>query len=161
MVEHQLHGLRALRRIANRAILEASRLSSPNVEAEHVLLALASEASGATTRTMVDEGLSYQAIDDALRREHEQSLRAAGIEPVDESRLVSTRRRGRPGWGASAKEAFTRASHGAGRGRSRHRIQEFDLLLGVLQANLGTVPRALQIAGFDRAQLLSRLQAAR
>jgi hypothetical protein len=32
------------------------------------------------------------------------------------------------------------------------------VLLGILQADVGTVPRALALAGFDRAALIARVR---
>jgi D-alanyl-D-alanine carboxypeptidase len=39
-------------------------------------------------------------------------------------------------------------------GHRRPRIKSTELLLGILQAELGTVPRTLAIAGVDRAALI-------
>ena len=37
-------------------------------------------------------------------------------------------------------------------------MEELDLLVAVLQAELGTVPRALSLAGIDRLQLITGVQ---
>ena len=46
------------------------------------------------------------------------------------------------------------------RGRAeRERLAVADTLLGILRADLGTVPRALAYAGVDRQALIARLEA--
>jgi hypothetical protein len=60
-------------------------------------------------------------------------------------------------FGTSAKAALRRALHAAHDGRRRRgRLDSVDLLIGILGAELGTVPRALAIAGIDRAALIAR-----
>jgi D-alanyl-D-alanine carboxypeptidase len=82
------------------------------------------------------------------------------VEPVPEERLESTPRRRRPGWGASAKQALQRASQ-LGKQLKHRKMEELDLLLGILSAELGTVPRALTIAGIDRPQLIKAVEISR
>lgn len=144
----------SLRPVLERAIEEARRRGSATVEAEHLLLAVAADGALAATAVLAEAGLGYEAIEAALREERGRSLAAAGIGPVDEERLVATPRRSRPGWGASAKAALKNAELGIGRTRGAER----NLLIGVLQAELGTVPRALAIAGVDRDTLITRLR---
>jgi hypothetical protein len=45
---------------------------------------------------------------------------------------------------------------GARHERHRAHLRSADLLAGILDAELGTVPRALAIAGIDRAAIASR-----
>jgi len=52
--------------------------------------------------------------------------------------------------------AMRRALIGSRHDRRRARLRGTDLLAGILEAEFGTVPRALAIAGIDRAELLSR-----
>ena len=138
------------------AIDEAIRRGAPSVEAEHLLLSIAA-GDEVAARTLAEFGLDQAGIDAALRSEREHALRAAGIEPVAEERLHSTRR-SRPGWGASIREALRRAPYRARNRRDRERLAVADTLIGVLRADLGTVPRALAYAGVDRAALISRLE---
>jgi D-alanyl-D-alanine carboxypeptidase len=80
----------------------------------------------------------------------------AGVEPVTNDQASASRHTRTPQWGASAKAALARGHHIAmesGRGRET----TTDLLLGVLQAELGTVPRALAIAGTDRTELIAHI----
>ncbi|SEG30304.1 Clp amino terminal domain-containing protein, pathogenicity island component [Thermomonospora echinospora] len=144
----------SLRPVLERAIEEARGRGSATVEAEHLLLALAADGPPAVTVVLAEAGLDYEATEAALREEHVQSLAVAGIGPVDEERLVASPRQSRPGWGASAKAALKNAELGIGRTRGAER----NLLIGLLQAELGTVPRALAIAGVDRDALITRLR---
>ena len=157
MAESNMSNLRTLIALANE---EARQLHASNVEAEHLLLALSSRPSSRAGSALAQQGLTYDAIQAALLQEQHSSLRAAGVEPVPEERLVSTQRRRRPGWGASAKESLRRASQ-LGAKFKRRKMEELDLLLGVLSAELGTVPRALSIAGIDRTQLMKSVERAR
>ncbi len=149
-----------LRSLIAQATQEARALHSANVEAEHLLLALSARPGSQAGSALAGQGLTYESIQAALVQEQHSSLRAAGIEPIAEERLVSTPRRRRPGWGASAKESLQRASL-IGRKFKRRKMEELDLLLGVLSAELGTVPRALAIAGVDRAQLIRAVDSSR
>ena len=149
-----------LRSLIAEATDEARRLHSTNVEAEHLLLALSARSGGQAGSALAQQGLTYESIQAALIDEQHSSLRAAGIEPVAEERLVCTPRRRRPGWGASAKESLQRASR-IGKQFKRRKMEELDLLLGILHAELGTVPRALAIAGVDRSQLIRAVDSSR
>ncbi|MDO8731181.1 MAG: Clp protease N-terminal domain-containing protein [Actinomycetota bacterium] len=149
-----------LRSLIDIATNEASKSRSTNVEAEHLLLALSSRPSSAAGNALAQQGLSYDTLQEALEAEQHSSLRSAGVEPIAEQRLLSTRRRRRPGWGASAKESLRRGSL-IGRKFKHRKMEESDLLLGILHAELGTVPRALTIAGIDRAQLIRSLESSR
>ncbi|WP_394552735.1 Clp protease N-terminal domain-containing protein [Agromyces sp. MMS24-JH15] len=143
------------RRVIARAIDEASDRGALAVEAEHLLLALA-EDDGAAASVLAEFGLDARRIDELLHDERRAALAAVGFVGADDDRLVATARRSRPGWGASAKEAIVR---GAKLGhRDRQRIRESDLLLGILLAELGTVPRALHLGDVDREAVIGRLQ---
>ncbi len=148
-----------LKRVVMRSIDEAVRRGAPSVEAEHLMLAIAVEDEVAG-RTLADFGLDVAGIDAALDAERVRALRAAGIEPVAEHRLRATRR-SRPRWGNSFREAMRRADYRARRDRpraDRERLAVADTLIGILRADLGTVPRALDYAGIDRAALISELR---
>ncbi|HEY0260928.1 MAG TPA: Clp protease N-terminal domain-containing protein [Lacisediminihabitans sp.] len=147
-----------LRAFVLTAIDEAARRGAGTVQAEHVLLAVAADKIGAASKVLVDAGLDYEAIVAALREERARSLATAGITPVDASLLESTpRRSARPTWGASVRDAMDRGRRSSARNR-RRRSPDIDLLIGILGADVGTVPRALAIAGIDRHALIDRLQ---
>ena len=155
----------SLRPVVARALLEAKSRGSATVEAEHLLLALASDRRSSAAVILEGDGLDHSAIERALRNERARSLAVVGVTLATEQRLDSTPRDARPGLGASAREAFVhiRRTGGSGRGQRaatdqrRHRLDELDLLVGILSAELGTVPRALLIAGIDRLALLARV----
>jgi ATP-dependent Clp protease ATP-binding subunit ClpA len=141
------------------SIDEAARRGAAKVEAEHLLLSIAGSGDVAAG-ALADAGLDYAGVEAALRGERGHALRAAGIEPVAEERLQATGN-SRPAWGASIREALKRGNFKARRDRSRaerERLAVADALIGVLRADLGTVPRALAYAGIDRAALISRLE---
>ncbi|WP_308465573.1 Clp protease N-terminal domain-containing protein [Rathayibacter soli] len=184
-VEAQL--FRRLHPVFIRAVDEATRRGSATVEAEHLLLAVTLEGRGAVSEALGESGLNYDMLDAALRDERARSLAVAGVTAPDVTLLTATPRRNRPGWGASAREALRRghagaqrnatghgavghrasgrgaagqatAGHGIGGHDRRRRMAEVDILVGILRAELGTVPRALAFAGVDRDALIDRLQ---
>jgi ATP-dependent Clp protease ATP-binding subunit ClpA len=148
---------RGLRAVVVRAIDEAARRGSGTVEAEHLLLAVAADQRSVAATALAASGLGYDAIDAALREERRSSLITAGVTPVDAARLQSTPRQARPTWGASVREALRRG-HAYSSRHHRRRMVEVDTVIGILRADLGTVPRALAIAGVDRGALVERLQ---
>jgi D-alanyl-D-alanine carboxypeptidase len=135
---------------------EASELDSPTLEAEHLLLAVARRPATTAYRILVEAGLEYENIREALELEFERSLAAVGV-ALDERDLTSTAGKARvPRWGTSAKLALERSAKIAGARRDRH-ITPSHILLGILRAPTGTVPRALDGAGIDRAEFSRRV----
>lgn len=124
-----------LHAIGQRAVAEAVRRGANTVEAEHVLLVLA--ADGAVP------GLTHARLDAALDAERARSLAFAGVADAHPS---STRRESKPGWGASIRDLLRAAEKPTERTAAALKRQ---LVIGILDAHLGTVPRALAIAGFD------------
>ena len=147
-----------MRELMTTAIDEAARYGSGVVEAEHILLALLADPASAAARTAAEVGLDHDGFVNALRAERVHSLKAAGITAVDASLLQSTPSRSsqRPTWGASIRTLMDDLRR-ANRGNQRRRLNELDALAVVLRLELGTVPRALDLAGIDRAALVTRL----
>ena len=115
------------------------------VEAEHLLIALAE---------LGEPELAEIDVPGMLDREFEQALGAAGVDvPVPPAR-PSWRS---PGVGASAKRALERGVKLSAE-RGDRKIGRGHVLLGVLAAEEGTVPRALAIAGVDRGSLAKRVR---
>jgi Clp amino terminal domain, pathogenicity island component len=93
-----------------------------------------------------------------MDREFEDSLRAAGVsrgafdlpqatsDPKPSVRV-----------GASAKLALERGVAAAARKKD---LRPTHLLLGILEARVGTLPRALALAGIDQADLTVRIRQA-
>jgi ATP-dependent Clp protease ATP-binding subunit ClpA len=143
-----VHGARA----------EAKLDGSAAIEAEHVLLALASLPGSATARLLRDAGLTRDAIRAALDREWEQSLAVAGIALEAGTLPTATPDPSRsPQMGESTKLLLKRAMDNAAQSGGG-RIGAANMLVGILDAKLGRVSRALDLAGIDRAAL--RTQAA-
>ena len=128
------------RTVVKAAEAQARDLGSRTIEAEHLLLALA--AGGAIP------GLDRLDVLDALDAERTRSLLAAGVSGDVDLPPTAVR----PRMAASAKLALERSLRAAV-ARSDRSIRAGHLLLGVLAAEAGTVPRALEIAGIDRDAL--------
>jgi ATP-dependent Clp protease ATP-binding subunit ClpA len=133
----------------------ASRDGSATIEAQHLLLAIAAQQGTTAHQVLTSVGLDQQAIREALDLEFEHSLRAAGVSlaafdlPQPSSDPERSAR-----VGASAKLALERGVAAAARKKD---LQPAHLLLGVLEARVGTVPRALALAGIDQADLTARV----
>jgi ATP-dependent Clp protease ATP-binding subunit ClpA len=137
----------------------ASELESPTLEAEHLLLALARQPATTAHDLLVEAGLDYDQLRAALDAEFEGTLAAVGITLSDFDLSATASRTRIPRWGASAKLVLERSVKIAD-GRRDRRITPGHILLGILRAVAGTVPRALDRAGVDRAELSSRVAAA-
>jgi ATP-dependent Clp protease ATP-binding subunit ClpA len=140
------------RQVVKAAETLASGLGSPTIEAEHLLLALAD-----CQPVLADAGLDHDGVLAALAEERERSLLAVGISAADFDLPPAPLTR--PRMAASSKVALERAVRAAA-SRSDKRIAGGHILLGVLAAEAGTVPRALAIAGIDRQELRDRAGAA-
>jgi len=143
---------RDARQVVKAAETLASGLGSPTVEAEHLLLALADSVP-----VLADYGLDHDGVLAALDEERERSLHAVGISARDFD--LPPQPLTRPRFAASSKLALERAVRAAA-ARSDRRIAGGHILVGVLAADAGTVPRALAIAGIDRQELRDRAAAA-
>jgi ATP-dependent Clp protease ATP-binding subunit ClpA len=142
--------------VAGRFEVEAKRDRAEFIEAEHMLLALAADRDGDAAKVLKESGLDHGKLASALQEEHRRTLAFAGMSAPSNELVEATALESSLTFGTSAKTALRRALM-ASRGdhRRRPRLRGTDLLVGILQAELGTVPRALAIAGVDRAALLS------
>ncbi|HEV7812474.1 MAG TPA: Clp protease N-terminal domain-containing protein [Leifsonia sp.] len=150
--DHRLS--RSLRAIVIRSVAEAQERGASQVEAEHLLLALSLEKGSPAAAALDSSGLDHAGIEAALRAERDASLRVAGVEPIAEERLRAAPRVARARWGTSARDVLVRAHKSAAATR-RSRTAETDLLDAILGLELGTVPRALDLAGVDRTAILA------
>ena len=138
---------------------EARALGSATVEAEHLLLALAADADSTVGRLLTAHGLDHDGLDAGLERETERSLAAVGVtlsdfRPADPRRSAPRRS---PKLAASFKRALERAV-GLASARGDRVITPAHLLVGILHADIGTVPRALAATHVDRVSLLARAE---
>jgi ATP-dependent Clp protease ATP-binding subunit ClpA len=139
---------------------EVRRLGEPTVEAEHLLLILARRTDGDAGRVLAGSGLTQDGLRHALDAARRRSLDTAGVGDV----MVALAEQppplvGEPRWGTSAKRALQRAARSA-QARGDRRLRPTHLLLGVLRAHEGTVPRAVAEAGVDREALVARAEEA-
>jgi ATP-dependent Clp protease ATP-binding subunit ClpA len=141
-----------LRTILEEAGREAQRDGSATTEAQHLLLAMASQTD--TSELLQSVGLDHRALRAALGLEFDQALSAAGVS-LEASELQRTQSPSHrpPDLGTSIHHALER-----GLGATREAPRAAHLLLGILQAEVGTVPRALALAGLDRAALVARVR---
>jgi ATP-dependent Clp protease ATP-binding subunit ClpA len=140
--------------IVDRAGREAREDGSTTTEAQHLLLAIAAEPEPTMHEVLTSAGLDLRAIREALDREFERSLSAAGISLAAFDLPLATPGSDRPRLGASAKLALERGFSSVAR---RSDLRPAHLLLGILQAQVGTVPRALDLARVDRSDLRGRV----
>jgi ATP-dependent Clp protease ATP-binding subunit ClpA len=132
------------REIATAAQAEAAHAGARRVEAEHLLLALAGRGVA---------GLDHETVAAALEDEERRSLASVGVSVEDfdvPAPVVATVTKMR--FGTSAKRALELSLRVALE-RGDRRIDSGHVLLALLRAEAGTVPRALAIAGIDRREL--------
>ena len=140
---------RDARTVVKAAETHARGLGSPTIEAEHLLLALASHTP--PVAPLEDAGLDHDAVLAALDAARDRSLTAVGIAAGDFDLPPAPVTR-HPRFAASAKTALARAVK-ASAARHDRRIAAGHVLLGVLAAEAGAVPRALAAAEVDRDAL--------
>jgi ATP-dependent Clp protease ATP-binding subunit ClpA len=135
---------------------EARAARSPVVEAQHLLLAMSARPDTDAGHVLAAAGLTHDVLARALDHEFESSLASAGVTVVvDDLGRPSPEPSRRLRLSASFKAAMQRSVTAA---RGSRQIRPAHLLLGVLGAQAGTVPRALQLAGVDLADLAFRTQ---
>ena len=134
---------KAARDAVGEAERQAREMGTLAIAAEHLLLAVSDRV-----------GIDPEGLASALADERRDSLAAVGvaIDPPERRPAVA----GRTRFDASAKLALSRAVKLAAARRDR-RIGAEHIALGVLEAGVGTVPRALEHAGLDRAALSARI----
>ncbi|MGP3911979.1 Clp protease N-terminal domain-containing protein [Nonomuraea sp. 10N515B] len=123
------------------------------IEAHHLLLAIAAHEGTAAHRVLLAAGLGRQAIREALDREFEHSLSTVGVSLASYDLPKPSRDPKLPKIGASARLALERGFAAA---TGKKDLRPAHLLLGILDTEIGTVPRALTLAGADRAGLMAR-----
>ncbi|MEV4184381.1 Clp protease N-terminal domain-containing protein [Streptosporangium canum] len=132
---------------------EAREDGSAATEAHHLLLALAAHEGTAAYHVLTTVGFGRQAIREALDREFEHSLDAVGVSLTAFDLPKPSPAPEPPKMGASARLALER---GFAASTGKKDLRPAHLLLGVLGAEIGAVPRALALAGVDRVDLMAR-----
>lgn len=137
-----------------RAMREAQEDGSATTDAHHLLLSLAADQGSTAQQILASTGLDHAAVRAALDREFEHSLSMIGVSPATYDLPRPSRASQQPKLGASARLALER---GFALARKKD-LRSAHLLLGILQAQIGTVPRALALAGIDQAELADRVR---
>lgn len=146
------------RAIVRQAEKEAEETGSPVIEAEHLLLAMTGEHGSEARDVLASTGLDRDGLRAALEGEFRQSLAAAGVTlPAAGLPRASRDPEHRVHLAASGKLVLERALKAA---VGQRQIRPGHLLLGVLGAQAGTVPRALALAGVDQGALATRTKQA-
>jgi ATP-dependent Clp protease ATP-binding subunit ClpA len=140
-----------LNQILAEAAGEAHAEGSATIEAHHLLLAIARDGSP----TLAAAGLDHAAVRAALDGEFARSLAAAGVRIDGGLPPATPLPAGSPQLGATAKAALERGFTAAQR---KSDCRPGHVLLGVLLTAVGTVPRALELAGADRAALAEEVR---
>ncbi len=143
------------RQVVERAEREARFSGSPSIEAEHLLLALAC-GSGPVAHTLQGCGLDFDRTRAAIDDHFERTLAAIGIDAGGFA-LPPAPPSANPRFGASSKLALERALRAAAERKDR-RLRSEHVLLGVLRAEAGTVPRVLAAEGVERDAIIARLE---
>ena len=134
---------------------EARKDGARFIEAEHVLLALAASNTDAG-KVLIESGFDRDHLAAALAEERRQSLAFAGVGALVPMLTAATETDRPVTFGTTAKAALARAFKASYRERSRReRLDSIDFLVGILSADLGTVPRAFALAGVDRSALIA------
>jgi ATP-dependent Clp protease ATP-binding subunit ClpA len=143
---------RDARLVVKSAETHSRGLGSPTIEAEHLLLALASHEP--SLPSLAEVGLNHDAVLEALDAVRERSLMAVGI-AIGDFDVPPAPVAQRPRMAAPAKRALELSLREA-LALGHRRIDTSHVLLALLRAQAGTVPRALAEAGVDRDDLRAR-----
>ena len=140
---------------------QAASLASPTLEAEHLLLALTSPAAGPAAAVLSEAGLDREGLLQALDAEFAGTLEEIGVDAealLAHAQPSTAPARRTPRFGQSAKLALGRSVRAAEE-RGERRLLPAHILLGLLWAEAGTVPRALRRAAVDPTELAGRMSA--
>lgn len=142
----------SVRWVLTRARDEAAELGAADVEAEHVLLALTLADDALVKLVLARAHVEHDALRQAMQAQDEAALACVGVSREAFGMPPSQPLRRTPGWATSTKQAIMRARKIA-KAHDRGRMSPGDLMLGVLRAQAGSVPRALAFAGVDPVAL--------
>jgi ATP-dependent Clp protease ATP-binding subunit ClpA len=144
---------RTARVVVEQAYHEARSTGSAGIEAEHLLLALTDCPEVAPAL-----GFDHATLADALDVEFAAALDVVGVSAGTFGPPPTATVSGKLTVGTSAKLGLERAVRLAA-ARGDKRLLPAHVALGVLRAEHGTVPRALQLAGVDRTAVADRVAA--
>jgi ATP-dependent Clp protease ATP-binding subunit ClpA len=142
--------------VARHFEVEAKRDGAKFIEAEHMLLGLVADPDSDAAKLLRKSGIDHGRLASALQEERRRTLAFAGMSAPNKELVEATELDSSLTFGTSAKAAIRRGLIASRHDRPRRpRLRSTDLLVGILQAELGTVARALAIAGVDRTALIS------
>jgi len=134
----------------------AERLAQQSGEslpgAEHLLLSALALPDGTARRAFERLGVDPDGLPSAIASQHEQALRAVGIEVKSELHAPAPERRGVYLSSPSAQTTFKRAVELSGKPKPR-RLRGAHVVLAVTEMEHGTVARALDRLGVAREDL--------
>jgi ATP-dependent Clp protease ATP-binding subunit ClpA len=145
---------RYLHAVLVRAEHEAREDGSRTIEAQHMFLAVAAEPEPVVSELLASAGLDRAAVQAAVEQEFVHSLSVVGVSSSTYDLPKPSRMPTHPGLGTSAKLALER---GLGAALRKKELRPAHVLLGILSAQAGPVPRALDLAGVDREALRDRV----
>ncbi|SEL52626.1 Clp protease N-terminal domain-containing protein [Rhodococcus maanshanensis] len=155
-ITRALRDMRTMKQLFAETEAEADRLGDQNPGAEHLLLAALSLPDGSAQRVFDREGVSRDALRDAIARVHEDALTAAGLSETGRSgALPGALERPRTGplrLTEPAQAAFRRATALAK--SERRPIAGADVVVGVAELEHGTAARTLELLGISRPRLI-------
>lgn len=143
-----------LHAVIMRAEVEARTDGSSTVEAAHLFLAVAGHPEATVHTVLAEFGLDLDSVRAALDREFVRSLDAVGVASSAYQLPPPSRLTAHPKMGTSGKLVLERAFTSA----RKKDLRPAHLLLGILAAEVGAVPRALALWGVDREELAARVR---
>ena len=144
-----------LHAIIMRAHQEARDDGAEAIEVQHLLLAVAGEPEPTVRELLASAGLDLDTVRGALDREFVASLNAVGVASDAYDLPRPSRLPSRPKMGTTGKLALERGVHHMARKKD---LRPAHVLLGILSAQAGVVPRALAMAGVDQEALADRVR---
>lgn len=148
---------RSFKPVIERAIEVARVDHALDVQPEHLLQAVANDRSCDAAIALREQGLTAEALADALHREREAALSFAGIGMPPTDMLRAVPRLGRPGWGSAVREVIVNSKHAMTSPTGKRRSAEMALTISLLSQRRGRVARALELAGVDRTLVVARM----
>lgn len=143
-----------LHAVIMRAEVEARTDGSSTIEAAHMFLAVAGHPEPTVHSALNEFGLDLDSVRAALDREFVRSLDAVGVASSAHQLPPPTRLTTHPKMGTTGKLVLERAFTSA----RKKDLRPAHVLLGILAADVGAVPRALAMWGVDRERLAARVR---
>jgi ATP-dependent Clp protease ATP-binding subunit ClpA len=135
----------------------AEKANHPQIEPEHLLLALAAGHADPAARALSEAGLDRAAIEQAIEQDLVAALAVVGVPASVVAATPPKPRRDRPAMSQPARDALEQSMQEAARRGERH-IGSGHLLLGLLHPPAVGLGRVLAALGTDPARLADLVQ---